>query len=110
MNEKFNNMNQVDLDLGQEIIYMKKEDKLRLLENFPDLKKRFVENYLDKFADRKEEEAQFWDEFWKRQKEKDTIMYGGQEEGNKGFRSKMISIDDELDEEYGKHNQKSTTL
>lgn len=68
---------------GEEMILMKAEDKLRLLDQFPELRKKFVEKFLDKFNDQPEEEAQFWDHFWGLQKENKTILYGGETKDTK---------------------------
>ena len=36
---------------NEELIYMRVEDKLRLLEQFPELKQKFRSKFLDKFND-----------------------------------------------------------
>lgn len=70
-------------DGGDEIILMKVEDKLRLLDQFPVLKAKFESKFLGKFNDQPEEEAQFWDEFWRLQKVNNTLLFGGETKESK---------------------------
>src|SRR3990167_4822928 len=75
-------------DKGDELVYMKLEDKLRILEQFPELKKQFDEtfqrNYYENFNDQPDKEAEFWDKFWGMQKENRTLLYGGEAKDSKG--------------------------
>jgi hypothetical protein len=61
---------------GDEVILMAAADKEKLFNNFPGLKQEFREKYLETFGDRKEDEAKFWDEFFGRQKEANTLLIG----------------------------------
>lgn len=70
-------------DNGEDLILMRIEDKLRLLEQFPQLKAKFESNFLGKFNDQPEKEAQFWDEFWRLQQEHKTLLYGGETKESK---------------------------
>jgi hypothetical protein len=94
-------MNYTDVESKQEAIYMTKEDKLRLLDNFPELKREFEEMFLGKFADRHEEEAKFWDQIWERQKEKKTLLYGGIGKDDKIPRDNFPSFSTEADNKLG---------
>lgn len=67
----------------EERIEMRFEDKVKLLEQFPELRDRFQKLHLEKFNDRHEEEAKFWDEFWQLQKERKTLLYGGETKESK---------------------------
>ena len=74
---------------NEEVIYMRVEDKLRLLEQFPDLKEQFRSKFLDKFNDQPNQEAEFWDEFWRLQKERRTLLYGGEAKDSKDVMKNM---------------------
>lgn len=67
----------------EERIEMRFEDKVKLLEQFPELREKFQKLHLEKFNDRHEEEAKFWDEFWQLQKERKTLLYGGETKESK---------------------------
>lgn len=67
----------------EERIEMRFEDKVKLLEQFPELREKFQQLHLEKFNDRHEEEAKFWDEFWQLQKERKTLLYGGETKESK---------------------------
>lgn len=77
---------------------MSKKDKLQLLESFPELNEMYCHNFLEKFEDRQVEEAEFWDQFWKRQKDHHTLLYGGTTKGGKEYRFNMPTISDKADD------------
>lgn len=68
---------------------MRVEDKLKLLDQFPELLKQFSSKFLDKFNDQPEEEAKFWDEFWRLQKERKTLLYGGEAKDSKEIMNQL---------------------
>lgn len=72
-----------EVESGEEMILMRIEDKLKLLDQFPELRQKFAEKFLDKFNDQPEEEARFWDEFWRLQKENKSLLYGGEAKDSK---------------------------
>jgi hypothetical protein len=74
---------------GEEMILMRVEDKLKLLDQFPDLRKHFQDRFLDKFNDQPEEEARFWDEFWRIQRDHKTLLYGGETKDTKEAMSNL---------------------
>lgn len=68
---------------GEEVIFMKVEDKLKLLEQFPELQEKFRKKFLDKFNDQPNQEAEFWDEFWRLQKDQKSLLYGAEAKDSK---------------------------
>ena len=42
-----------------------KDDKHMFFNHFPEIKKKFEEQYFGKFNDRKLEEAKFWNDFFR---------------------------------------------
>lgn len=68
---------------GEEVIFMKTEDKIKLLEQFPELLDKFKAKFLDKFNDQPNQEAEFWDEFWRVQKDNKTLLYGAEAKDSK---------------------------
>ena len=67
----------------EEMIIMRIEDKEKLLEQFPELREKYKKLHLESFHDQPEVEAKFWDEFWKLQKERKTLLYGGETKESK---------------------------
>lgn len=85
---------------------MTKEDKFRLLNDFPELKREFEERFLGKFGDRHEDEAKFWDSIWERQKLKKTLLYGGIGKDDKVPRDNLPSFSVEADNKLGRSIRK----
>ena len=67
----------------EEMIIMRIEDKEKLLEQFPELREKYKKLHLESFHDQPEVEAKFWDEFWRLQKERKTLLYGGETKESK---------------------------
>ena len=87
---------------GKEHILMKPEDKQRLLEQFPELREQYQSRMLDKQLEDPDEEAKFWDNFWKLQKEKKTLLYGGEAKDSKdGMTNLPVFTGKEEQEEMG---------
>lgn len=61
---------------GKDLIFLNKKDKEMLLESFKELREEFESKNFGKFNDRLYEEAMFWDEFFKRQFEEKSFLYG----------------------------------
>jgi len=61
---------------GKDLIFLNKKDKEMLLESFNELRAEFESKNFGKFNDRLYEEAMFWDEFFKRQFEEKSFLYG----------------------------------
>lgn len=91
---------------GEEVIYMRVEDKLKLLEQFPELREKFQEKHLSKFNDQPNQEAEFWDEFWKLQKERKTLLYGGEAKDSKDIMKNMPIFSEKGRSLINQNNQK----
>lgn len=70
---------------GEELVFMKYEDKLFLLDQHPQLKKIYQDKFGGQFEDMQEEEIRWWDKFWTNQKEGSTLLYGVETKDTKGL-------------------------
>lgn len=68
---------------NEDVIIMKKEDKEKLFSNFPGLQKEYESLHLKNFKDRKQDEAKFWDDFWKNQQSIGSFLVGTSVDGSK---------------------------
>ena len=72
---KFISFDKVNVE-GRDLVLFTQEDKKMLFENFPEIKKSFDGMNFGDFGDRKQDEARFWNDFFKKQAELNTFLYG----------------------------------
>lgn len=85
-------------EYGEEVIFMRQEDKIKLLDQFPELRNQFENLFLHKFNDQPETEAKFWDDFWRIQKEKKTLLFGDEAKDSKDIMKNLPVFDENKDQ------------